>query len=222
MALFWFLAGVLTTLASLVCCCRGCARFLASVRCPQFPGRWPRCRRSVCALALRSVPLARAPGACESADPPAAHNDFRRCGVIQCDSIRSASGGELTPPHRAGSMSSAIAALEARLAKGGGSADDWELLAKSYEFLGRPDDASKARAQELPPLPIDANACPAECSRGRRRRLSAEQPGSAHADLVRRLAQAARQGKQRAPRQKDERGRSHLCATCRARPDDRR
>ena len=57
-------------------------------------------------------------------------------------------------------MSSAIAALQGRLAKGGGSADDWELLAKSYEFLGRPDDASRARAHELPPLPIDGDATP--------------------------------------------------------------
>jgi hypothetical protein len=52
-------------------------------------------------------------------------------------------------------MSSAIASLQARLAKGGGSADDWELLAKSYEFLGRPTDAAKARAHQLPPLPAD-------------------------------------------------------------------
>jgi cytochrome c-type biogenesis protein CcmH len=55
-------------------------------------------------------------------------------------------------------MSSAIASLQARLAKGGGSADDWELLAKSYEFLGRPADASKARAHQLPALPTDDTA----------------------------------------------------------------
>ena len=54
-------------------------------------------------------------------------------------------------------MGSAIASLEARLAKGGGTADDWELLAKSYEFLNRPADASKARARQLPPLPLDAD-----------------------------------------------------------------
>ena len=52
----------------------------------------------------------------------------------------------------AGSMDSAIADLEARLAKGGGSPDDWELLAKAFEFLGRPADAAKARAHQLPPL----------------------------------------------------------------------
>jgi cytochrome c-type biogenesis protein CcmH len=52
-------------------------------------------------------------------------------------------------------MTSAIASLQRRLAKSGGSADDWELLAKSYEFLGRPADASKARAHQLPALPAD-------------------------------------------------------------------
>jgi len=50
----------------------------------------------------------------------------------------------------AGSMNTAIASLEARLAKGGGSADDWELLAKSYEFLGRQAEADQARSRQLP------------------------------------------------------------------------
>jgi hypothetical protein len=50
-------------------------------------------------------------------------------------------------------MASAVAALQARLARGGGSADDWELLAKSYEFLGRSDAASQARAHQLPARP---------------------------------------------------------------------
>jgi cytochrome c-type biogenesis protein CcmH len=55
-------------------------------------------------------------------------------------------------------MDSAIAALEARLAKGGGTPDDWELLAKSFEFLGRPADAAKARAKQLPSLAGDAKS----------------------------------------------------------------
>ena len=50
----------------------------------------------------------------------------------------------------AGSMDTAIASLAARLAKGGGTPDDWELLAKSYEFLGRPAEAARARAHQLP------------------------------------------------------------------------
>jgi cytochrome c-type biogenesis protein CcmH/NrfG len=51
----------------------------------------------------------------------------------------------------AGSMNAAIDSLRTRLAKGSGSADEWELLAKSYEFIGRPDDARQARAHQLPP-----------------------------------------------------------------------
>lgn len=43
------------------------------------------------------------------------------------------------------SMQDATTRLEARLVKDGGSAEDWELLAKSYEFLGRPEDAARAR-----------------------------------------------------------------------------
>jgi cytochrome c-type biogenesis protein CcmH len=42
-------------------------------------------------------------------------------------------------------MEQATARLEARLERTGGSADDWELLAKSYEFLGRPEAAARAR-----------------------------------------------------------------------------
>ena len=51
----------------------------------------------------------------------------------------------------AGSMNAAIASLRARLGKGTGSADDWELLAKSYDFLERPNEARQARAHNLPP-----------------------------------------------------------------------
>ena len=58
----------------------------------------------------------------------------------------------------AGSMSSAIVSLQARLAKGSGSADDWELLAKAYEFVGRPDAAAQARAHQLPSAAMPAMA----------------------------------------------------------------
>lgn len=92
----------------------------------------------------------------------------------------------------AGSMSTATEALEARLSKGGGSADDWELLAKSYEFLGRPSDAVTARARQLPsitenaaglalpaalpapPLPSDALQLLAKANRARRDKKMAD------------------------------------------------
>jgi cytochrome c-type biogenesis protein CcmH/NrfG len=50
----------------------------------------------------------------------------------------------------AGSMDAAVAGLEARLAQGQGSDADWNLLAQSYEFLGRGADAAAARAKRLP------------------------------------------------------------------------
>ena len=49
-----------------------------------------------------------------------------------------------------GSMDSVVAGLERRLASGGGNEGDWELLAKSYDFLGRPADAAAARQKRLP------------------------------------------------------------------------
>jgi hypothetical protein len=67
------------------------------------------------------------------------------------------SSGSPAQKSSAGSMNSAIANLESRLAKGGGTDGDWELLAKSFEFLGRPADAALARARKLPPLPTDSD-----------------------------------------------------------------
>jgi predicted Zn-dependent protease len=46
-------------------------------------------------------------------------------------------------------MESATLALAARLAADGGTDDQWELLAQSYEYLGRDDDAALARRHEV-------------------------------------------------------------------------
>jgi cytochrome c-type biogenesis protein CcmH len=45
------------------------------------------------------------------------------------------------------SMDAEVAGLEARLARDGGTPADWSLLAQAYEFMGRPDDAKRARAK---------------------------------------------------------------------------
>jgi len=74
------------------------------------------------------------------------------------DSVASASGVANSAPMATGatssksasSMDSAVTGLEKRLAAGGGNDGDWELLAKSYEFLGRSDDAALARRKQLP------------------------------------------------------------------------
>jgi cytochrome c-type biogenesis protein CcmH len=91
----------------------------------------------------------------------AASNGFKDAVMMSNNPNSTAPAGSTAaassaPPSNAGSMSAAIASLETRLGKGGGSADDWELLAKSFEFLGRPEDARKARARQLPPVPPDS------------------------------------------------------------------
>jgi cytochrome c-type biogenesis protein CcmH len=45
------------------------------------------------------------------------------------------------------SMESEVAGLEARLARDGGTPADWSLLAQAYDFMGRPEDAKRARAK---------------------------------------------------------------------------
>ena len=53
------------------------------------------------------------------------------------------------PTGSAGSMEAATAALAARHAAKGGSDADWNLLAQSYDFLGRTDDAKLAREHKV-------------------------------------------------------------------------
>lgn len=54
-------------------------------------------------------------------------------------------------PDSGGSMEAATAALGTRLAAKGGSDADWELLAQSYDFLGRAEDAKLARQHKVNP-----------------------------------------------------------------------
>jgi len=56
------------------------------------------------------------------------------------------------------SMDAEVAKLEARLARGGGSDADWTLLAQAYDFLGRPDDARRARAKITSPAAAQMDA----------------------------------------------------------------
>ena len=57
-----------------------------------------------------------------------------------------ASGGK-DAARTAKSMDADVARLEARLAREGGKPADWSLLAQAYDFLGRPEDAKRARAK---------------------------------------------------------------------------
>ena len=171
MALFWFLAGAVSGLAMVVLL----APLLRTV--PGL-GSLPAVRRPamlvaaaiLLAVASTSLWVGRGGGAAQ-APASAAAGGFN--DAVKVFDGATATGGAAAMPGaavdtaaaagtqaNAGSMDSAIANLEARLAKGGGSPGDWELLAKAYEFLGRPADAAKARAHQLPPPPGDDQAAP--------------------------------------------------------------
>ncbi|MBV8405388.1 MAG: hypothetical protein JO203_14460 [Gammaproteobacteria bacterium] len=62
--------------------------------------------------------------------------------------VAGSAGGPPAPPAGATpsrSMAAEVAGLEARLARAGGSPADWSLLAQGYEFLGRTEEARRAR-----------------------------------------------------------------------------
>jgi hypothetical protein len=185
MALFWFFAGVLTTLAVLVVSLpllRSTPRFaslpvvpwqgsvVAIVIVATFFASYGRLVHPVAAETPAATPASPIPAADTAAASPmggaaaAGSGNFGTAAKVFGEATGGSVGGGAMPAPKAGagSMESAVAALEARLAKGGGSPDDWELLAKSFEFLGRPADAAKARAKQLPPLVADGkSAAPA-------------------------------------------------------------
>ena len=181
MPLFWFSAGVLTTFALLVVL----SPWLRSI--PGF-GSLPAAPWQGSAVAIvimaaffashawltrSDVPnKASTPPETSAGAPSGGAGAFGTAAKVFGDATGPAASPDgaagATSKPGAGSMDSAIAALEARLAKGGGTPDDWELLAKSFEFLGRPADAAKARAKQLPSPAGDSKSS-----------ASASAPGSA-------------------------------------------
>jgi len=175
LAFFWFLAGILCTLATLILLLPWLRTIPRLGTLPSLP--WQAGVGAVLLMAV-ALGLTRWLGHPDLTGQPTAAGQSAVAGQFAPPVSNAASAGSafadavsqsgnLTnpapkaapgPKGNAGSMGNAIAALEGRLAKGGGSADDWELLAKSYEFLGRPADAAKARARQLPPLPPDTDS----------------------------------------------------------------
>ncbi len=178
MAPFWFLAGVLFTLAAIILLLPWLRTLPGLASLPALP--WP---AGVVALLAMTAVLA----LYRWAGPPNPTAGLRAVAVAQtaatdtagkiapasdqtanswndiADAMGTGPGGTTGRPATkpgAKPMIGAIASLQGRLAQGGGSADDWELLAKSYEFLGRATEASKARAHQLPPLPTDDGGSP--------------------------------------------------------------
>jgi cytochrome c-type biogenesis protein CcmH len=169
LAFFWFLAGILCTLAALILLLPWLRTIPRFGTLPSLPWQAGVGVVLLMALALGLYRWLGHPdltGQATVAGPVAAPRASNAAGAGNAFADALSQSGSLTNPApkaapgpvgNAGSMGNAIATLEGRLAKGGGSADDWELLAKSYEFLGRPADAAKARARQLPPLPPDTD-----------------------------------------------------------------
>lgn len=133
MILFWYPAGVLTGIAIVVL-------LTPWVTLPATPRR---------AFTFAAVLVALIFGLYRLQPPsPASTGSFSDAARLMDKAVPTVT--PMTASSAASPMDSAVAKLEARLAKGGGSADDWELLAKSYEFLGRNSDAARARAHQLP------------------------------------------------------------------------
>ena len=166
MPLFWFLAGMLTTLAGVILLLPLLRRIPRFAALPALP--W---LASVAALVIVAATfglsswVGHPTGISQLAAPTVPNTADTSSGAFgnaarAFGSATSATGnapGESNASRPAntvgaGSMANAVANLESRLAKGGGTAGDWELLAKSFEFLDRPADAIKARARQLPPL----------------------------------------------------------------------
>ncbi len=163
MPLFWFMAGVLTTLASLIVISPWLRKMPSLSSLPAAP-----LTASVAAVAVVATVFGLHAWLGPSAAPAASQVSDKATGAFGTaakvfSDATSGSGDAASAAAKpaASSMDSAIASLESRLAKGSGSADDWELLAKSFEFLGRPADAAKARARQLPALPTGGDAADA-------------------------------------------------------------
>jgi cytochrome c-type biogenesis protein CcmH/NrfG len=71
-------------------------------------------------------------------------------GGTQVSAAPPHSGMPSEPGKQAQSMDAATAGLAARLAREGGSAEEWELLAKAYDFLGKSEEARLAREHQAP------------------------------------------------------------------------
>ena len=81
--------------------------------------------------------------------------------MLQRHTLAGAPAADAPQGAPARSMDAAVAALEARLARGGGSDADWTLLAQAYEFQGRSQDAQRARAHQVTPSASLAQMSPA-------------------------------------------------------------
>lgn len=145
MGAFWFIAGMLTMLAVLIVLLPWLRTIPRFESLPALPWPVPLVGIAMIAGVLVLYRWVGGPAPSAQSSSPVSPEMVRAINNAAPGAAPSASVNSA-----AGSMSAAINSLRTKLAKGGGSADEWELLAKSYEFMGKPEDARKARAHQLP------------------------------------------------------------------------
>jgi cytochrome c-type biogenesis protein CcmH/NrfG len=137
---FWFFAGVLAAVAGMLLLWPWLRARIAGGAATSTLPRWaiPVCAAAVVAALGLYLKLGSPTGLIPAS--------------VALNSPASAASGASTGANTssAGSMDTVVAALEARLLQKSGTDADWELLAKSYEFLNRADAAALARAHQLP------------------------------------------------------------------------
>ena len=136
-AVFWFVAGVTAGIAATIVAIP--LWHVTPGAAPRRPLHYAVSGCGIAAFVAAAALIYRTLGHPASLDPTAPTELPRHL-----DSVAGSPAGG-APTGKAQSMESAAAGLEARLARDGGSAADWNLLAKSYEFLGRAVDAQRAR-----------------------------------------------------------------------------
>ena len=149
MPVVWFAIGTVSTIAAIVVI----YPWLRNVRrLPSLLGH--RASAPLAAVLLAACMLAAYHWSGNSRSPAPAvtaqAGGFTSAAKTFADATGESAASASSAPQAASSMESAVASLEERLAKGGGTAGDWELLAKSFEFMGRPTEAAAARAHQLP------------------------------------------------------------------------
>ena len=135
-AVFWFVAGVTAGIAATIV---AIPLWRVMRGAPRRPLHYAAVGCGIAAFAAAAALIYRTLGHPASLDPTA----LTELAAHPNSVAGSPAGG--APTGKAQSMESAAAGLEARLARDGGSAADWNLLAQSYEFLGRAADAQRAR-----------------------------------------------------------------------------
>ncbi|HSD75004.1 MAG TPA: hypothetical protein VLB75_09565 [Steroidobacteraceae bacterium] len=151
---FWFAAGVMTGVAAAFLLAPLSRILVATVQ--SRPRRYTVGALSVVVFALIALLIYRTLGTPSAVDARTVSAPLAHPGAVS-----------MTPGEPGNSVDNAVTRLEARIARDGGSRSDWLLLAQSYDFLGRPEDAARARQKaQTAPESSPAAALPAATNIG--------------------------------------------------------